>query len=137
MHNLSSVIRECALGLFVWLVGFLTSSWTTRLDRGRIPRLTSGNFTCCQTRDRAGRPRLLSVSAGHIILTPTQPVESGWSQRQFNPRPPHQESRTLPTKLPRPLASGNIPRCQNFYQSSLFETQVQNRCCICILTDVL
>ena len=28
----------------------------TRLDRGRVPRLTSDNFTCCHTRDRAGRP---------------------------------------------------------------------------------
>ena len=41
---------------FVCLVGFLTSSSTTRLYRGRVPRLTSDNFTCCHTRDRAGRP---------------------------------------------------------------------------------
>ena len=31
---------------------------------------------------------MTSVPAGHIILTPTQPV------------PPHQESRALPTELP-------------------------------------
>ena len=43
-----------------WIVGFLTSSSTTWLYRGRIPRLTSDNFTCCHTRDRAGRPWLLS-----------------------------------------------------------------------------
>ena len=42
--------------VFVWLVGFLTSSPTTRLYRGRVPRLTTDNFTCCHTRDRAGRP---------------------------------------------------------------------------------
>ena len=44
---------------------------------------------------------MTSVSAGHIILTPTQPVGSGWSQRGSNPQPPNQESRDLPTELPR------------------------------------
>ena len=34
--------------LFVWLVGFLTSSSTTRLYRERVPR-QSPNFTCCHT----------------------------------------------------------------------------------------
>ena len=43
-----------------------------------------------------------SVSAGHIILTPTQPVGSGRPQRESNPVPPHQESYALPTELPRP-----------------------------------
>ena len=45
---------------------------------------------------------MTSVSAGHIILTPTQPVGSGRPQRGSNPGPPHQESRALPTELPRP-----------------------------------
>ena len=45
---------------------------------------------------------MTSVSAGHIILTPTQPVGSGWPQRESNPGPPHQESHALPTELPRP-----------------------------------
>ena len=45
---------------------------------------------------------MTSVSAGHIILTPTQPVGSGWPQRESNPGPPYQESRALPTELPRP-----------------------------------
>ena len=44
---------------------------------------------------------MTSVSAGHIILTPTQPVGSGRPQRESNPGPPHQESRALPTELPR------------------------------------
>ena len=35
------------------------------------------------------------VSAGHIILTPTQPVGSGRPQRESNPEPSHQESRAL------------------------------------------
>ena len=52
--------HEWKWDLFVWLVGFLTSSSTTRLYRGRIQRLTSDNFMCCHTRDRAGRPWPLS-----------------------------------------------------------------------------
>ena len=42
------------------------------------------------------------VSAGHIILTPTQPAWSGRPQRESTPRPPHQDSLALPTELPRP-----------------------------------
>ena len=45
---------------------------------------------------------MTSVSAGHIILTPTQPVGSGRPQREWNPGPPHQDSRAVPTELPRP-----------------------------------
>ena len=41
------------------------------------------------------------VSAGHIILTPTQPVGSGRPQRESNPGPPHQESCDLPTERER------------------------------------
>ena len=44
---------------------------------------------------------MTSVSAGHIILTQTQPVGSGRSQRESNPTSPHQESHALPTELPR------------------------------------
>ena len=43
---------------------------------------------------------MTSISAGHIILTPTQPVGSRRSQRGSNPGPPDQESRALPTELP-------------------------------------
>ena len=46
---------------------------------------------------------MTSVSAGHIILTPTQPVGSGRPQRESNPGPPHQESCALPTELLGPL----------------------------------
>ena len=35
---------------------------------------------------------MTSVSAGHVILTPTQPVGSGRPQRGSNPGPPLQES---------------------------------------------
>ena len=44
---------------------------------------------------------MTSVSAGHIILIPTQPVGNGRPQRESNPGPPHQESCALPTELPR------------------------------------
>ena len=36
---------------------------------------------------------MTSASAGHIVLTPTQPVGSGRPQRESNAGPPHQESR--------------------------------------------
>ena len=49
---------------------------------------------------------MTSVSAGHIKLTPTQPVGSGRPQRESNPGPPHQEPRDLPTELPRPCNLG-------------------------------
>ena len=42
-------------------VGCLVSS-TTRLYLWRVTGLTSDNFTCCHTRDRAGRPWPLSQS---------------------------------------------------------------------------
>ena len=69
------------------MFNFLTSSSTTGLYRGRVPRLTSDNFTCCHTADRAGET-MTSVSAGHIILTPTQSVGSGRPQRESSPGSP-------------------------------------------------
>ena len=42
---------------------------------------------------------MTSVAAGHIIMTPTQTVESGRPQRELNPGRPLQESRALPTEL--------------------------------------
>ena len=52
---------------------------------------------------------MTSISAGHIILTPTQLVGSGRPQRGSNPGPPDQESRALPTELPRPPFSDANP----------------------------
>ena len=52
---------------------------------------------------------MTSVSADHIILTPTKPVGSGRPQQESNPGPPHQESRALPTELPRPHAPPPLP----------------------------
>ena len=68
---------------------------------------------------------MTSVSAGHIILTPIQPVGSGRPQRQSNPGPPHQESRALPTELPRPLNwTGQIPVLFDLDQCSVNLEQV-------------
>ena len=56
---------------------------------------------------------MTSVSAGHIILTPTQPVGGGRPQRESNPGHFHQESRALPTGLPRPHPVTPYPK--NFF----------------------
>ena len=82
---------------FVCLVGFSTSSSTTRLYRGRAQRQSVWQFYVLPHM-RQSWETMTSVSAGHIILTPTQPVGSGRPQRGSNPRPPHQESRALPTE---------------------------------------
>ena len=92
--------------LLVCLVGFLTSSSTTRLYRRRVPRLTSLNRTRCHTRDKGGEI-MTSVSVDHFILTPTQPVGIGRPQQESNSVPPHQESRALPT--PGEEVPGSIP----------------------------
>ena len=81
--------------------GFLTSSSTTRLYRGRAPRQSVWQFYALPYM-RQSWETMTSVSAGHIILTPTQPVRIGRPQREWNPVPPHEELRALPTELPRP-----------------------------------
>ena len=92
---------------FVCLFGFLTSSSTTRLYRGRFPRLTFDNFKCCHTRDKAGRSYLLLSWSHYTDVTPTQPLGGVRPQRGSNPRPLHQESRALPTELPRRKSRGS------------------------------
>ena len=84
-----------------FLFGFLTSSSTTRLYCGRAPRESVWQFYVLPHM-RQSSETTTYVSAGHIILTPTQPVGSGRPQRESNPGPHHQESCALPTKLPRP-----------------------------------
>ena len=96
-----SIVRLVCL--FVWLFGFLTSSSTTRLYRGRVPRLTSGKFYV-PPHTRQSWETMTSVSAGHIILTPIQPVGSGRPPRESNPEPPHHESSALLPRYPPPPA---------------------------------
>ena len=86
--------------LFVCLVGFLAFSSTIRLYRGRAPRQSVWQFYMLPHM-RQSWETMTSVSAGHIIMTPTQPVGSGRPQRESNQGPPHQESSALPTELPR------------------------------------
>ena len=81
------------------MVGFLTSSSTTRLYRGRAPRQSVSQFYVLP-HTRQSWETMTSISAGHIILTPTQPVGNGLPQRESNPGPPHQKSRALTTELP-------------------------------------
>ena len=85
----------------VCLFGFLTSSSTTRLYRRRAPKQSVWQFNVLPHMRQSWKT-MTSVSAGRIILTPTQPVGSGRPQRESNPGAPHQESRALPTELPRP-----------------------------------
>ena len=83
--TLFNVLGVSLAFLFGWLVGFLTSSSTNGLYRGRAPRLTPDDYKSGDT--------MTPVSAGHIIQTATQP------QRGSNQGPRHQESRALPTEL--------------------------------------
>ena len=65
---------------------------------------------------------MTSVSAGHIIVTPTQPVGSRRPQQESNPGPPHQELRALPTELPHPhntCVRGPGFKALKFQQNSL------------------
>ena len=64
---------------------------------------------------------MTSVSAGHIIQTPTQPVGSGRPQRESNPGPPHQESRALPQSYRAPPEQQNTFNFMaNFQNGSYF-----------------
>ena len=45
------IFKLIIISLVGWLVGFLTSSSTTRLYRGQAPRLTSDNFSSAATHE--------------------------------------------------------------------------------------
>ena len=92
-------------GFFFFWFGFLTSSSTTRLYRAQAPRQSVSQFYVLPHMRQSGKT-MTSVSAGHIILTTTQPVGSGGPQQELNPGPSHQESRALPTELLRPPMNG-------------------------------
>ena len=62
---------------------------------------------------------MTSVSAGHIIQTPTQPVGSRRPQRESNPGPPHQESRALPQSYRAPLKLESRKKKSNILKRNL------------------
>ena len=71
------------------LVGFINPRQQQGYMTERAPRLMSDNFTCCHTRQSG--ETMTSVSAVHIILTPTQPGGTRLPQWESNPGPPNQE----------------------------------------------
>ena len=81
---------------FFCLVGFLTSSSTTRLYRGRAPRQERLTILRAATHETELGDHDFCLSRSMIIQTPTQPVGSGRPQRESNTGPHHQESRALP-----------------------------------------
>ena len=110
-----------------WLVGCLRSSSTTKLYRGRVPRLTSANFYVLSNTRQSGEI-MTSVSATHIILSSTQPVGSGRPQRGSNPGSLHQESRALPTELsPSPQDSLKASFNSRHVQSTVTLRKLQQR----------
>ena len=71
----------------VWfsLFGYLTSSSTTRLYIADGPQVRASDNFYVLPHMRQSWETMTSVSAGHIILTPTQSVGSGRPQRESNP----------------------------------------------------
>ena len=82
---------------FVCLFGWFLNAFVNNLAISRTGPETDVWQFHVLPHTRQNGETMTSVSAGHIILTPTQSVGSGWSQRELNPGPPHQESRALPT----------------------------------------
>ena len=80
--------------LFVCLFGFLTSCQLLGYIADGPQDKSVWQFYVLPHM-RQSWETMTSVSAGHIIQTPTQPVGSGRPQRESNPGPPHQESRAL------------------------------------------
>ena len=70
---------------------------------------------------------MTSISAGHIILTPTQPVGGGRPQRGSNPGPPDQESRALPTELRPPPHTHTRYRMRERKRGNQKEKRVDHR----------
>ena len=71
--------------LFICLFGLLTSPSATRLYRGRVQRLTSGNFTCCHT-ETAQRDHDFCLSQSHY--TDIDPTIRAIYRLSYPPLPP-------------------------------------------------
>ena len=108
------IIFALDISEFVCLFGFWTSFSTTRLYLGRAPRQSVWQFYMLPHM-RQSDETMTSVSAGHIILAPTQAVGSRRLQRELNPGPPNQKLCALLTELPRPpyLCRMKVPTISN------------------------
>ena len=93
----SCFLSVCCSCIFVCLFGFLTSSPTTRLYRGRAPFLRT--ILRAATHETELGDHDFCLSRLHYTDN-DPPIGSGRSQRESNPGPPHQETRALPTELP-------------------------------------
>ena len=80
--NLTLILVCWQLCIFVHLFGYLMSSSATRLYCGGVQRLTSDNFTCCPTWDKAVRPWFLSQLVTLYCHRPNQQGAGGYSGNQ-------------------------------------------------------
>ena len=88
------LVSTTLLCLFVWLVGFLTSSSETKLFCGRLPGLASDNSGCCLM--RRGGDHDFSLRRSHYTDTDTTSRERAVTA-VIEPTTPTRG--TLPTEL--------------------------------------
>ena len=69
------------LSLFVWFLSILVSNQAISQTG---PKTDDSRFYVL-SHTRHSPENMTSVSAGHIILTLTQPIGSGWSEQGSNP----------------------------------------------------
>ena len=103
---------EGGIVLFVYLVGFVTSSSTTRLYRGRVTRRLT--ILRDATHETEWGDNEFCLSRSHYTDTdPTSRERAARPQRESNAGPPHQESSALPTELPRPPGKRKADRTRD------------------------
>ena len=80
-------------------VGHIILTPTQPVGSGEtMTSVSVGHIILTLTQPVGSGETMTSVSVGHIILTLTQPVGSGAPEWEWNPRPPDQKSRALPTE---------------------------------------
>ena len=94
----SFTLKRICYCLFGWLVGFLKSSSTTRLYRGRAPRQSVWQFYVLPHIRQSWNEFCLMLS--RLQYTDNDPTSMERPQRESTVGPPHQVSRALPTELP-------------------------------------